>query len=121
VVLYLGEQLYGFFKFVHQFAVRDNKNGNTTDIYVDAKKLVVLSKITKDAQGMEIIKEIYEDYKNINDILVPARVNVFARAAAGVIRNTTEYSDIKLNYGIPDAIFRLNLPAGVEKKFLNNN
>ncbi len=120
-VLYLGEQVYGFLDFAHQFVVKDKKNGNTTDIYVDAKKLVVLSKITKDAEGREIIKEIYENYLKINNIFVPVKVNVYARTAAGTIRNTTEYSDIKLNYQIPDAIFRINIPPGVEKKYINSN
>lgn len=119
-VLYLGEHLYGFFSFAHQFVIKDKGKGTSTDIWIDSKKKVVLSKVVRDGEGREIIKEVYEDYVKVNNIFIPSRVDIYARTLKGVTRNTTEYSEIKLNYKIPGSVFRIKFPKNIEKRYLNS-
>ncbi len=118
-VLYLGKHLYGFFIWAHQFVLEDSKTDSVIDIWIDAEKMVVLAKLVKDKHGREIIKEIYGEYKKINNIFFPARVDVFARSRDGATRNTTEYSDVRLNYAIPEKVFNIKFPDNIERRYLN--
>jgi outer membrane lipoprotein-sorting protein len=115
-VTYLGKQLYGFFNMAHLFIVRDKEKGIKLDIRIDAKMNTILAKVVRDEKGMEIMKEIYEDYKLINSVNSPARVVVTARTKSGITKNITEYSKITLNRNIPPAIFYMQFPVGITRK-----
>lgn len=116
---YLGKHLYGFFISAYHFKINDINNKLLFDIWVNAKSKVLLAKITTNSSGIEIIKELYGDYEKINDIHFPKRIDVYARSRSGVTKNTTKYSNIKLNFSIPDTMFKIKLPQDVKRKYLN--
>jgi outer membrane lipoprotein-sorting protein len=118
---YSGEHLYGFFKWSHEFIVKDIKNGLQIYIEVDSKSKVLLSKIIKNSEGAEIIKEIYTDYEKIKEIYVACQIDVYARTKTGITRNTTKYSNIRLNFFIPDSMFKMKFPDNVIKKYINGD
>ncbi len=117
-VNYRGKRFYGFFNTAYEFRIEDIKNELNFEIRVDPKNKVLLSKIVTNRSGQEIIRELYENYKNIKDTFFPARVDVFARTGEGITRNTTEYSNIRLNYSVPENIFHIKFPENVKKKYL---
>ncbi len=115
---YSGKHLYGFFKWAYKFIVKDRKNNLAIHIEVDSKSKVVLSKVVKDIAGAEIIKEVYDGYERIKEVYVPGQIDVYARTNTGIARNTTKYSNIRLNYTIPDTMFKMKFPKNVKKKYL---
>lgn len=116
---YLGKHIYGFFIIAHQFVIEDCETGSIIDLWFDAKKRVILAKIVKDRYGREIMKEIYGDYKKIRNIYFPTRVDVFARTASGITRNTTTYKNVRLNYKISDKIFNIKFPEDIKRRYLD--
>lgn len=115
---FLGKELYGFFKLAHKFAVKDIKNDMNFNIKVDAKSNILLSKIITNSAGVEILKEEYSNYELIKNIYFPKRIDVYARTNKGIIRNTTEYDNILLNYSVPENMFEIRFPANARKKYL---
>ncbi|MDY6933677.1 MAG: outer-membrane lipoprotein carrier protein LolA [Spirochaetota bacterium] len=118
-VNYRGRNLYGFFKMAHQFVIRDKKRGLITDIKVDTKKMVILTKIVKGRDGIEIMKEQYHGYKKIGNIYFPSRIEVYARTANGITSNITEYNNVQLNYAITDQVFHIDFPKDIRIKYLH--
>jgi outer membrane lipoprotein-sorting protein len=117
-VNYKGKHFYGFFNSAHKYIVKDIKNELNFEIRVDAKNKLLLSKIVTNSAGQEIIKEIYESYEKIKDTFFPARIDIFARTENGITRNTTEYSNIRLNYSVSENLFQIKFPDNVKKKYL---
>jgi outer membrane lipoprotein-sorting protein len=117
-VTYEGKHFYGFFNTSHEFDIKDIKNELNFKIQVDAKNKTLLSKIVTNSAEQEIIKEIYGSYEKIKDIFFPARVDIYARTDKGVTKNTTEYSNIRLNYSVSDSLFQIKFPENVKKKYL---
>lgn len=115
-VLYLGKHIYGFFKMAHLFIVRDKVKGIKLDIRIDAKMNTILAKTVRGENGIEIMKEIYEDYKLINSVNFPARVVVTARTKSGITKNVTEYSKIILNRNFSPSVFYMQFPANISRK-----
>jgi outer membrane lipoprotein-sorting protein len=117
-VNYRGKHFYGFFNTSHEFIVKDVKNELNFEIRVDAKNKVLLSKIVTNSAGQEIIKEIYGSYEKIKDTFFPARIDIYARTDKGVTRNTTEYSNIRLNYSVSESQFQIKFPENAKRKYL---
>lgn len=118
-VTYLGKHLYGFFNTAHQFVVKNIKDGSSTDIWIDSKNNIILAKIVRDENNIEIIKEIYGSHRIINDICFPTRMDVFTRTSEGNVQSTTEYSNVRLNYDIKDNVFEIKFPKDIIRKYLN--
>ncbi|MFH0976131.1 MAG: DUF4292 domain-containing protein [Spirochaetota bacterium] len=115
---YMGKHFYGFFNSAHQYIVDDVKNKLSFNIMIDAKNKALLSKIITDSAGVEIMKEIYEDYKKIKNINFPSRIDIYARTDKGITRNITIYSGIRLNYSVDEKLFKAAFPADAKKKYL---
>lgn len=115
-VIYLGKHLFGFFILAHQFVITNKKKNLTIDVWIEVKRKVVVARIVRNPVGQEILKELYGDYRDVNGILFPMRIDVYARSKAGVTRNTTHYRKVFLNRSVPKRIFHLTLPDGVQMK-----
>lgn len=111
--LYLGRHLYGFLRFAHMFVVQNRKNNSKFYIWVDEKDRVVMKKSMRDRNGVEVVNEYYDTYTRIGEHLFPTRIDVIARTAEGLTRNTTFYSNVRLNVSLPASLFRLDLPRDV--------
>lgn len=118
-VEYLGKHLFGFFSFAHNFIITNIKTKDIIEIWVDTTKKVILAKIVKNSDKVEILKEIYSDYVKIGNAYFPSRVDVYARSESGFTKNTTEYKNIKLNIRISDNVFKINVPPDVIHKRLD--
>jgi outer membrane lipoprotein-sorting protein len=117
-VIYKGKHFYGFFNTAYEYLVMDVKNELNFQIRVDSKNKVLLSKIVTNSAGQEIIRELYESYEKINGAFFPARIDIHARTEKGITRNTTEYSNIRLNYSVSENIFQIKFPDNAKKKYL---
>jgi outer membrane lipoprotein-sorting protein len=113
---YLGRHLYGFFMFAHHFSLFVKGREVVIDLWIDAKKRVVLAKIVLNRAGQEILKEIYGDYKRCDGIYFPLRVDVYARTNSGITRNTTYYKNVRLNYKLRGAVFSIRFPKDVKTR-----
>lgn len=114
-----GRRGYGFFKSGYSFSLRDRARNERFSILVDAKSLAIVEKTVRDGEGVEVVREVYEDYRMIDGIPFPARVTVSARTASGIVKNLTEYDHISLNGRIDASIFGLNIPANAVRKKLH--
>jgi len=123
-VNYLGKHLFGFFIIAHQFLIMDQISGKTFEIWIDAKRRVILAKIVKDKDGREIIKENYGEYRKISQggsrekIYFPLQIDVYARTNLGITRNSTHYDNVRLNLVILKKIFHIDFPDDIKKKYL---
>jgi hypothetical protein len=116
-LIYLGKHLYGFFIPAHRFLLENMKNDLKVDIWIEIKRKVVLAKIIRSG-SIEILKEIYSGYKNTGGIDFPSRIDVYARSEKGIIRNTTIYSNIRLNGKFDSGIYYMSFPADTEMRFI---
>lgn len=119
LIEYAGKHLYGFFAVAHNYIITSRKDDLIFDVWIDAKRKVVLAKIVKNRSDYEIIKELYQDYKLISGIYFPTRVDVFVRTKKGVLRNTTIYKNIKINRSLPQFLFQYSFPSNAIVKKLN--
>jgi outer membrane lipoprotein-sorting protein len=115
-VNYLGRHLYGFFMLAHHFSLLVKGREVVIDLWIDAKKRVVLAKIVLNRAGQEILKEIYGDYKRCDGIYFPLRVDVYARTNKGIIRNTTYYKNVSLNRKFKEGVFSIRFPKDVKTR-----
>lgn len=116
---YTGKHIYGFFNIAHNFIIKNKKDDLIFDIWIDAKRKVVLAKIVKNSNDYEIIKELYQDYIKISGIYFPTRVDVFVRTENGILRNTTVYKKIKINKTLSNIVFQYSFPANAKIKIIN--
>ncbi len=107
---YLGMWPCGFFTLAHRFLFIDVKNGLKLDMAIAVKDLRLLEKRIRDRDGKEIMKEIYSDYHTIGQVLLPGRVDVYAKTKNGYVRSISFYSDIRLNIPIADEVFKMRIP-----------
>jgi len=114
-----GRKGYGFFKSGYSFSLRDRARDERFSILVDAKNLAIVEKTVRGEEGVEMVREAYEDYRTIDGIPFPARVTVSARTASGIVKNLTEYDHISLNGKIDASIFRLDIPESAVRKKLH--
>lgn len=107
---------YGFFKRAYRYILEDVATGTKIELLIDRKKGYPLKKITYTAQNIEIMRESYEDYTNIDNIWFPTTVEVTARTHNGTTRNVTRYYNVHLNVKFTSDIFTLQLPKDVRAK-----
>jgi outer membrane lipoprotein-sorting protein len=115
-VNYLGRNLYGFFILAHHFSLLVKGRDIIVDLWIDAKRRVILSKIVLNRAGQEILKEIYGDYKRFDGIYFPLRVDVYARTDRGITRNTTYYKNVRLNRKLKGGVFSIRFPKDVKTR-----
>lgn len=115
-VNYLGRNLYGFFILAHHFSILVKDRDVLIDLWIDAERRVVLSKVVLNRAGQEMLKEVYGGYKRIGGIFFPLRVDVYARTNKGITRNTTYYKNVTLNRGLKGDIFVIRFPKDVKTR-----
>lgn len=85
--------------------VRSNAKDKDIVCYVEPKtaKLLKLEKLESD--GKLKCRYIYSKHKHVEGIWVPTRIDVYNRD--NKLAGATEYSNIKVNAGIPDSVFKI--------------
>ncbi|HQO03166.1 MAG TPA: hypothetical protein PLI62_12925 [Spirochaetota bacterium] len=116
---YTGTYMYGFFTASNHFASKDSARGLIFTIISDAEKHTIFEKSISDESGKEIIREIYSNYSKNGTHYFPGRVDVLARTARGITRNTTFYRNVHLNREQGGNIFFLQIPRNTTKKFID--
>jgi len=117
-ILYDGIHLYGLMRKARCYIMKDNKQGTTLELWLHHDTLVPIRKIIRDRSGRELVRETYEKYEKMDNILFPRRVEVVARTREGIVRNITVYSRVQLNKTLEKGIFTLDLPEDVVRKKL---
>ena len=108
-----GPRRAGFFTTVTEYTFFNSEYGLKTSIWIDPEKKVLLRKTITSGDDYEISREVYSDYRGINGIFFPGKVEVLARAGTGVTESVTEYSAVILNGAIPETIFNPEIPGDV--------
>lgn len=109
---------YGFFKRAYRYILMDTETGTKIELIIDKHKGYPIKKITYTKDNVEIMRELYEDYANINNIWFPTTVEVVARTHSGTTRNVTRYYNVHLNVKIAPDIFIMQMPKGVRVKHM---
>ncbi|MCX8123088.1 MAG: hypothetical protein N3F66_02870 [Spirochaetes bacterium] len=107
---------YGFFNRAYRYILHDSTTATKIELVIDKQNGYPVKKITRTAQGVEIMQEVYEDYIYIHNIWFPTTVEVTARTYNGITRNVTRYYNVQLNVKFAPDIFNLQLPKGVKVK-----
>ncbi len=110
-IQYLGTGFHGFFTAVHRFILLDRSTGLKIEMSTGIKDNVILEKKIRDRDGREVMREIYGDYRDIDSMKFPHRVDVFALTGRGVVRSISKYKNVVLNSNISKRNFVLKVPA----------
>jgi len=115
----LGRSLYGFFSIAERFRLTDIKTGKRVFFWFDSAGNRMLRKVVEDSEGREILKEVYSDYRKVNNISFPHRVDVFIRTAGGITQSRTNYTAVRVNGKLRQNVFDIVFPRDAERRRFN--
>jgi len=108
--------------YINDFQLRGDKyvllckdNSELRRFWFDAKKLLVLEEEVFDYRGNLVRKKVFRKYRKVDGINLPGSIQI----NTGNERVKVEYITQRVNQGLSDDAFRLNLPEGVERIRLN--
>jgi len=113
-VHYLGTGFHGFFTSAHRFLLVNGATGIKIEMTTGIRDNIILEKRVRDRDGREVMREIYSEYREIDTMKFPHRVDVFALTERGVTRSISKYRDVVLNSNIPENIFVLKVPGNAK-------
>lgn len=107
---YIGTWPFGFFTLAHHFIFKDVQRKLQLEIAIATNDLRLLRKRVCTDDGVEIMKEMYSDYQNIEGIPFPRRIDVFARTKSGYVRSISYYRNVNINMPLPSNMCIIKVP-----------
>jgi len=115
-----GFRFYSLFKMAEVYSITSNKNKSRMTLWVDPVLHIIKRKIIYDKSGREMIKEEYPVHAFIGGVYIPAKIELTARTASGVIQTVTDYSNIVINSKLADDIFEFKVTPQMKVRMLND-
>ncbi len=118
-IKYMGISFYRLFKVVDLYRLREKNRKLDIFLWIDSGKGILLKRVFKDREGVEYMKEEFQDYGKVSGFFFPGSVEVMARTTGGITTSITRYSNVVVNTLLREDLFKMVVPAGVTRKIIN--
>ncbi len=118
-IKYMGFSFYRLFRVVDLYRLREKNRKMDIFLWIDSEKETLLKRVLKDREGVEYMKEEFQDYIKVSGFSFPGSVEVMVRTDDGITTSITRYSNVVVNRLLREELFKMIVPAGVTRKIIN--